>query len=277
MALVTISGFLGGLSVSCAAQQSTAIRVTVFDDSGVAVPGAEVRVVGKPALVGLPAPNGTFTFRDVLPGTYRISVAYRGFKDKMIPDVVVVEGQTTGLRVELEQAPPKASDFRIHETLLNSNLYSQRLKDLGQPVLCDEPIPERAEWYRFLWVPTFEHPVFLRLDVDSDGIASLVTVVWSGQGGYEWGKPVRTERKLTTQEQGDLFAVMADIGFWTLPSEVEDPPNVIVLDGTEWLIEGVKGGKCHVVTRYSSPLTRLFEDQFLANVAKLQPYYHQGH
>lgn len=128
-----------------------------------------------------------------------------------------------------------------------------------------------------LVVPTFEHPVFLRVDVNSDGIATLITVVWSGDGGYEWGKSLKTERKLTSMEQGDLFAVMADIGFWTLPSAVEESPHVIVLDGTEWFIEGVKGGKCHVVTRYSSPLTRLFQDQFLANVAKVPPYYHQAH
>jgi hypothetical protein len=250
--------------------------VTVSDDNGAVVPGAEVRVVGNPALIGLPAPNGTFTFRDVAPGRYRINVTCRGFKDEIL-DVVIVEGQTTDLRVKLVQGPPKSSDFQIHETLVNLNLYSDRLKDLKQPPLCDEPIPEETEWYRFFWVPTFEHPIFLRVDLNSDGIANLLTVVWSGQGGYEWGKAVKTERKLTTEEQQDLFAVMADIGFWTLPSEVENPPNIIALDGTEWLIEGVKGGKCHVVTRYSSPLTRLVQDQFLANIAKVRPYYHQRH
>jgi hypothetical protein len=176
-----------------------------------------------------------------------------------------------------QQTPPNASDFRVRESHLNSNLYSEHLKDLGQPALCHEPIPEQAEWYRFLWVPTFEHPVFLRVDLESGEIANLVTVVWSGHGGYEWGKPLRTERKLTSDEQYDLFAAMADIGFWTLPSEIEGPPNMFVLDGTEWLIEGVKDGKCHVVTRNSSPLRRLFEDQFLAKVAKLRPYYQRGH
>ncbi len=277
IALITSSSLLGGLSLSCAGQQTAAIRVTVTDDIGAALPGAEVRVVGNASLLGLPAPNGTFTFRNVAPGTYRISVAYRGFRNEMVSDVVVADGQTTDVTVKLEQAPPKASDFRIHERLLHSNLYSGRLKDLGQSALCHEPIPEQAEWYRFLWVPTFEHPVFLRVDVDSDGIANLMTVVWSGDGGYEWGKSLKSERKLTAEEQGDFFAVMADIGFWTLPAEVEERPNVIVLDGTEWLIEGVKDGRCHVVTRYSTPLTRLFKDQFLANVAKVPPYYRPAH
>jgi carboxypeptidase family protein len=276
MGLLTLLGFLGG-SVSSAGQQGATIRVTVSTDGGAPVPQAEVRIVGNPALVGLPAPNGTFTFRDVAPGTYRISVTSRGFKDKVLSDVIVVEGQTIELKVRLEQAPPRASDFRTHEDLRNPDLYSEHLRDLGQPALCHEPIPDQAEWYRFLWVPTFDHPVLLRVDVDSDGIANLLTVVWSGEGGYEWAKPLKTHKKLTWDEQGDLFAAMADIGFWTLPSEVEGSPNVIVLDGTEWLIEGVKDGKCHVVIRYSTPLTRFFEEQFLANVAKVKPYYHQGH
>jgi len=78
---------------------------------------------------------------------------------------------------------------------------------------------------------------------------------------------------MTSEEELDLFETLADIGFWTLPSEVERPPNEVVLDGTEWSIEGVKDGKCHVVTRYSSPRTELFQTQFLAKVAKLKPYY----
>jgi len=128
-----------------------------------------------------------------------------------------------------------------------------------------------------MWVPTFKHPVFLRVDVDSDEVANLLTIVWSGDGGYEWGKPLKTQRKLTQEEQSDLFETLADLGFWTLPSQVERPPTIIVLDGTEWLIEGVRDGKCHVVTRYSSPLTDLFKTQFLAGVAKLQPYYKSEH
>jgi hypothetical protein len=251
--------------------------VTVVDHQGAAVRAAEVHIVDHPNLIGLPTPYGSFTFKGLAPGTYQIGAASRGFREKTVSGVVVIEGKTTELNIELLEAPPKASDFRIHETLLNANLYSERFKNLRQPGLCQEPIPEHDEWYRFLWVPTFAHPVFLRVNIDPDGIANLMTVVWSGQGGYEWGKPLRTERKLTEEEQRDLFAVMADIGFWTLPSEVENPPNVIVLDGTQWLVEGVKGGKCHVVTRDSSPLTRLFQDQFLANVAKLKPYYHPGH
>lgn len=234
-----------------------------------------MRVVSLPGLIGLPTPNGTVSFKSVAPGTYQIVATYPGFRDETVSEVVVVEGKTTELNITLERAPPKASDYRIHQTLEDVHLYSKRLTDIGQPLLCSQPLPAHKEWYRFMWVPTFGHPVFLRVDVESDGAGTLLTHVWSGAGGYAWGRSVKNARKLTPEEQLDLFETLADIGFWTLPSQVERPPNAVVLDGTEWLIEGVKDGKCHVVTRYSSPLTELFETQFLAGVAKLKPYYKQ--
>jgi hypothetical protein len=76
---------------------------------------------------------------------------------------------------------------------------------------------------------------------------------------------------LTPDEEIDLFATPADFGFWGLPAQVENPGTVVV-DGTEWLIEGVKDGKCHAVTRNSSPLTDVVATQFLKSVAKLNPY-----
>ena len=271
--LAILSTYLGGVPTPCVAQQGASIRVTVVDGHGSAVPGAEVRVVSLPSLIGLPTPNGTFSFKGVAPGTYQISATYPGFRDETVANVVVVEGKTTELNITLEPGPPKASDYGIHQTLEDLHLYSTPLTDVGQPPLCSQPVPAHKEWYRFVWVPTFEHPAFLRVDIESDGAGTLLTHVWSGAGGYEWGKSVKNSRKLTPEEQSALFETLADIGFWTLPSQVERPPNVVVLDGTEWLIEGVKDGKCHVVARYSSPLTELFQTQFLASVAKLKPYY----
>jgi hypothetical protein len=232
-----------------------------------------VRIVSLPSLVGIPAPNGRVSFNGVAPGSYQISATYPGFRDEAVSDIVVAEGKTAELKIKLERAPPKVADFRLYQTLRDGRLYSKALTEIGQPLLCSQPIPQNREWYRFMWVPTFKHPAFLRVDVDRDGAGTLLTHVWTGEGGYEWGKSSKNARKLTLEEESDLFETLADIGFWTLPSEVERPPSEVVLDGTEWLIEGVKDGKCHVVTRYSSPLTELFEIQFLAKVAKLKPYY----
>ncbi len=262
-----------GILAPCAGQQTSPVRVTVVDDQGAAVPNAEVSILELPDLTGIPSPNGISSFKWVPPGTYRISVNSPGFKDKTIAGVAVVEGKTTELTVKLEPSPPKASDYRVHQEPPNPRLYSKLLTEIGQPLICPESVSDRTEWYRFVWVPTFYPPVFLRVDIGPDGRASLLSYIWSGQGGYQWGKPERKLRKLTSEEQADLFATLADIGFWSLPGQVENLPNVVIMDGTESLIEGVKDGACHVVIRESSPLTGLFARQFLAKVAKIKPYY----
>jgi hypothetical protein len=92
-ALAMLSSYLGVVPVPCAAQSSSSIRVTVVDDHGAAVSGAEVRVVSLPDLIGLPTPNGTVSFKSVTPGTYQISATYPGFRDETLSDVVVVEGK----------------------------------------------------------------------------------------------------------------------------------------------------------------------------------------
>ena len=273
-ALVMLSSALVVLPIPCAGQQNLfSLRVTVTNHRGDAILGAQVHVVSLRGLLGLAAPNGTVSFKDVPAGTYQITAMYPGFKDKTVSDIAVIEGKTTELNIELEEGPPKASDFRIRETLQDPHSYAKTLAEIGQPSLCSEPIPEHTESYRLMWVPTFDRPAFLRVDVGSDGAATLLTHVWEGHGGYEWGKSVKTVRKLTWDEEGDMFETLADIGFWTLPAEYDRPPNVMVLDGTEWFIEGVKDGECHVVLRYASALSGLFQQQFLAKVAKLKPYY----
>ena len=261
----------GGLT-SGVAQENSSLRVTVIDNFGAAIPAAEVRIVELPSTVGIPSPNGTLTFKGIPPGKYQVSAKYLGFKDKIVDGVLVADRTTAAITVKLEQRPPKASDFRLQQELSNSRAYSKALTDIGQPLLCGDSPSDHDERYRFMWVPTFTRPVFLRVDVEPDGTSTLLAYVWKGAGGYEWGKPVRSLRKLTLEEQSDLFATLADIGFWTLPARVEDPPNKVVLDGTDWFIEGVKSGQCHVVTRYSTPLTELFSSQFLTNIAKIKPY-----
>ena len=269
LAALLLSLIFSAVSV---AQPTSSIRVTVINSRGTAIPEAEVHIVDVPTSVGIPASDGTFSFKNVPQGTHCISATYAGYGDKIVDGVVVVEGKVIQLTVKLEESPPKASDYKVHQELENLSLYSKQLTEVGQTPLCQSATPHSEESYRFLLVPTFSHPVLLRLDVGKDGTATLLTFVWKGEGGYEWKEPTRKERKLTWDEERDLFGALADIGFWNLPAQVENPPNFITLDGTEWFIEGVKNGKCHVVTRYSSPLTVLVERQFLGAIAKLDAY-----
>ena len=127
--------------------------------------------------------------------------------------------ESNKVQIKMEQGPPKAADFRIHQTLQEVHLYLKQLTELGQPAFCQDPVPELTEWYRFLWVPTFDHPVFL-----SRGYC----LRWRGYSPYarlerpRWlrmGKFSKTW-KLRAEEQVDLSRPWLTY-FWSLPSEVE--------------------------------------------------------
>ncbi len=263
--------FVAALTSPCVGQQTGSLRVIVLDEQGAVIPRANIRVGDLDTSTGS---DGVASIERLTPGTYQVTAKFRGFRDGTTSDVVIVGGKQTEVTITLGLAPPNPSDIRTSQTLdpRRHSRYSKFLQQVKEPELCQQAIrPIHA--YRFLWLPTFAHPVFIRVDIQPDGTALLRLITLSGEGGYAWGT-VQTDksRKLSWEEEADLFITLADIGFWTLPTRVEDP-FLRVLDGTDWLIEGVRDGNCRLVDRYSSPLTDMFSQRFLSAMAKLKPYY----
>jgi hypothetical protein len=76
----------------------------------------------------------------------------------------------------------------------------------------------------------------------------LITKVASGTGGYSPGTlSTNTSRKLTAQEAQSLLSRVESGGFWNAPNPVNDQTGT---DGSQWIIEGVKAGRYHVVDRW---------------------------
>src|SRR5690349_15846575 len=80
---------------------SSTVKGTVLDSSGAVVPGATCKLI-NPATNGSltvsSGPDGAFQFLDVLPGTYRLTVAAPGFKnfDLMGLEILASEFHTVG-------------------------------------------------------------------------------------------------------------------------------------------------------------------------------------
>lgn len=258
---------------SCAAQATGSLRITVTDVAGAAIPAAHIHVIETD---GYPSTDsrGTVVVRGLRAGNYTIVFSRPGFKNKTASSVTIVAGGEKQLDVTLEQGSPSFSDIRTYPTL-KPNTYAEFLRAVKEPPLCRKPLPTHAESYRFIWIPTFLHPVFMRVDIQQDGTAVLRVETLSGKGGYDWGKvQTNTSRKLEPSEEETLFTTLADMGFWDLPARVEfEDPYSVTVDGTAWVIEGVRNGACHAVSRYSSPLTDIFSKYFLGEVAQLRPYY----
>lgn len=143
---------------------------------------------------------------------------------------------------------PKSSlDSNGHE--FKAAWYSSQLRALQEPSLLALKETPSSESYRFLWLRSFHHPIAIRLEVKPDGSGILTTKVANGAGGFSPGVLSENGSHLLTQERTQAFLSLVDrLNFWNTPNPVNDQKGT---DGSQWIIEGVKGGHYHVVDRWS--------------------------
>jgi hypothetical protein len=139
------------------------------------------------------------------------------------------------------------SDAQLNK--LFNDWSTRELTALHEAPLLTQSKNPSVQSYRFLWSRTFHHPVAVRLEVKPDGTAILITKVTSGEGGYSPGHLITNTSKSLTKQQTDSFLheVNAD-NFWSLPAVTKEQTGT---DGSEWIIEGVNGGKYHLATAWS--------------------------
>ncbi|NIT03983.1 hypothetical protein GTO10_03580 [Candidatus Saccharibacteria bacterium] len=107
---------------------------------------------------------------------------------------------------------------------------------------------EENRVYRFLWLRSFHVPIAIRLTVDSSGAGSLTTKMLSGAGGYCPGILIKDETITVMKEDvREFISLLQKANYWELPTN----KKVLGLDGAEWIIEGVNGGRYHVVNRWT--------------------------
>jgi hypothetical protein len=138
--------------------------------------------------------------------------------------------------------------------------YTKHLKAMKEPSLWADS--NKPEWqsYRFLWLRTFHHPIAIRLNVKNDGTGELISKVTSGAGGYEPGELIIDRTTSLSPSQVSIFLKALDkADFWNMPSKGGKMGN----DGAQWIIEGVKNEKYHLVDRWS-PKNNTFRDAAIA-------------
>ena len=139
------------------------------------------------------------------------------------------------------------SDFSysgVESAIFTINWYSKHLLALEEPVLSDS-LP--TEIYRFTYLRTFDNPIVVGLEKSNDTI-SIYWKISDGAGGYEPGKIIENRnKKLTMAEWEEFENKIKSINFWSLPT-IEK--GLLGTDGSQWILEGKKLGKYHVVDRW---------------------------
>src|SRR6185312_3628112 len=155
---------------------------------------------------------------------------------------------------------------------------SKHLYSMGEPSLTALASRDReATVCRLLWLPSFHHPVSVRIERNRRG-AMLRVVVLDGAGGYEPGRiaidrqlPLRDDQWLALQTRLDR------VSFWTMPARINDGG----VDGDRVTVECVNAGKYHVVNRYEpapafEEMCRFILDLTSLEYRKTWDEYHPG-
>lgn len=155
--------------------------------------------------------------------------------------------------------------------------YSKHLAAMEEPSLsCGAP--EDIETYRFLWLRTFHNPIAVRVFRRSDDFG-LEAVILGGAGGYDPGSVSRRVKKELLRDQWQtVIAKLERVRLWRMPTESGEPSGA---DGAQWIVEGRRDGRYHIVDRWTGSddglesIGKLFLD--LAGLSSVGPDYSIGH
>ena len=156
--------------------------------------------------------------------------------------VVAVHSATAGERY----FPKGTLSQNIEVSELKERWYSKQLRAMNERPWSGGAKGQHG--YRLTWLRTFHHPMVFRLDIAPDGTAELHIKVTSGASGYDPGVLTVNKTINLSRTQTDIILTgLEQIKFWTMASHMESTG----LDGAQWIAEGVKAARYHVVDRWS--------------------------
>jgi hypothetical protein len=126
--------------------------------------------------------------------------------------------------------------------------YTGQLKALKEPSLLIASQKGKRQIYRFLWLRTFHNPISIRIEI-LNSKAKIIIKKTDGAGGYDPGNlELEKTKEIDKKEIRELLELIKESKFWN--TDTKDPTES-GCDGAQWIIEGVKNNKYHIVDRWS--------------------------
>jgi hypothetical protein len=124
-----------------------------------------------------------------------------------------------------------------------------------------------AEIYRFTWLRTFDHPVFIRIQNENGNIEVTVKKL-SGAGGYDPGKIMLDSAFHASIGQWQEFkSILEESKFWGK----RYAEGEIGFDGSQWILEGSLSGRYNFLDEWTprgkSTVRELCE--YLSNLSEI--------
>ncbi len=126
-----------------------------------------------------------------------------------------------------------------------ANWYGEALTRMEEPPLAGSP--RELKVFRFMLLPTWGHPVAVRLTI-RDGQGTIEAKRLGGFGGYDPGMLVDSGSVSLSDAQVTAFLTLfGKLGFERLGTRDRERGK----DGSEWILEAAENGSYHVVVRWS--------------------------
>ena len=157
----------------------------------------------------------------------------------------------------LDDVPPIIKDLSV----FGNNWFSKELFAMEEEVLYNS----KEQVYRFSYFPSFTDNIVVRLEIHDNNTADLH---YKLSEGISHGKGIskHEKAKLDKNETQEFLELLNKIKYWSLPTEIER----LGVDGHHTILEGVKGGKHHIVDRWSPEESDPFYsvEEYFLNIVK---------
>jgi len=106
-----------------------------------------------------------------------------------------------------------------------------------------------SEVYRFVWEPSFHHPVSFTLQhTDGEKTLTVKTMGWSDPCDPDFFF-IDGTKGVSVEEWETFLRLLEKADYWIQPST--EAPSVTGLDGACWVLEARKSDRYHIVERWS--------------------------
>ncbi|HKG59026.1 MAG TPA: hypothetical protein VKB05_04540 [Pyrinomonadaceae bacterium] len=183
--------------------------------------------------------------------------------DVVLPEVAKVDQRYScfpGLSVRVLKSsnqrdffPGGALSETIRSARFRNGWYSGQLEAMNELPLA--ALANEDESYRFLWLRAFHKPVAIH--VWRTGMRHFIVVKrLNGRGGYDPGRfDLYWSHSLSENEWDSFMLHLEHSQYWLMPTE----DDRIMFDGAQWILEGYREGRYHIVDR-QSPDTGAYHD-----------------
>ena len=159
----------------------------------------------------------------------------------------------------------------------SASVYPKQLVAYGDKPQSDLAREGNKPIYRISCFPSFAPPVIVRFHVNEAGRGIAFLNRWGGRRALDDRQYFRegTPYDVSAPDVSRFLALVKSIDFWNMRPEPDSPPD---FDGSKWVLEGIRNGAYHVVSR-RSPEQGGFRDAglLLMNYAGLDACEALGH